>query len=82
MVAQDFRQVVGTQDLFHTRIWFCNVFSEEVGDPGSCTDVNAPLKSHATECVALAGPGPSPASSASAVGFLVAGIVSAVMIFL
>jgi len=74
--------VVGTQELFHTRIWFCNVFSEEVGDPGSCTGVNAPLESRATECFALSGPGPSPASRASAVGFLVAVILSAVMLFL
>ena len=85
-MAQDFCGVVGTQDPFHTRIWFRNVFSEVVGDPGTCTDADAPLESRVTDCVADPAPGPSPTSSSasigSTVGFVVAGIIMSVARFL
>jgi hypothetical protein len=55
VVLQDFCSVVGTENELvpHVRSWFRDVYTESRGDLGQCTDVDAPLVTTATSCVAL-----------------------------
>lgn len=58
------------------------MFNEEVGDPGTCTDVEAPLESRATDCTASAvPPAQAPTSSASTAELMFAAALSVVILF-
>ena len=75
VVLQDFCDIVGT-DLtgIHVRVWFRNVFTENIETMNSCKDVEAPLTTQATECLAptLAPTLASKTSAASRVPLFVA----------